>query len=286
MIEKDVVVKNRIFISGSIVVLAVIACVVPGLSQPVAPTLDVNNLPTVIALTANAAMTQTAAVAPPVAAETSIPSGATQAVDLTRVTTLEQSPGESTKFTDSEAGFVVTYPKGWLTLRPNSEEFNSALANEAVKNEMLHDQMESDQTDYEPGFDRLYSYALLPDIEKNSMFGASSIAWDSTDTSPIDENSMGDFFRDLETSGGIPGFRTETARVYENANRVKLIEVGGPFTIGDEQGGFLPVYVTAFFFRPSHDGVVMILFTYLKDYELQIHSDALAVIDSIELLGQ
>ena len=191
--------KNRIFISGSIVVLAVIACVVPGLSQPVAPTLDVNNLPTVIALTANAAMAQTAAVAPPVAAETSIPSGATQAVDLTRVTTLEQSPGESTKFTDSEAGFVVTYPKGWLTLRPNSEEFNSALANEAVKNEMLHDQMESDQTDYEPGLDRLYSYPLLPDIEKNSMFGASSIAWDSTDTSPIDENSMGDFFRDLET---------------------------------------------------------------------------------------
>lgn len=81
--------------------LAIIACVVPGLGQPAAPTLDVNNLPTVIALTANAAMTQTAAAAPPIPAETSIPSGATQAVDLTGVTTLEQLPGESMKFTDS-----------------------------------------------------------------------------------------------------------------------------------------------------------------------------------------
>jgi len=111
--------------------------------------------------------------------------------------------------------------------------------------------MESDQADYEPGFDRLYSYPLLPDIEKNLMFGASMLQWDSTDSSPIDENSMANFFKDLETSGAIPGFRTDTARVYENGNHIKLIEVGGPFTISDGQGGFVPFYVTAVFFQAN-----------------------------------
>lgn len=277
--------KTRYY-SAVFVLIFVMACVVPGLGQPAAPTLDVNNLPTVIALTANAAVTQTAAAAPPTPAGTSIAAEAPPAVDLTGVTTLEQLSGESIKFTDSEAGFTVTYPNGWLTVRPNSAEFNSAQEKETARNETLRSQMESDVADYEPGLDRLYSYILRPDLEKNFMFGASKVQWDATDSSPIDENSMGDFFRSLETSGAIPGFRTDTARVYENRNQVKLIEVGGPFTISDGQGGFVPFYVTAVFFRPAHDGVVMILFTYWKDYKLPISSDVLNVIDSIELAGQ
>jgi len=282
---KDIILKNRIFISGLIVLLAVIACVVPGLSQPAAPTLDVNNLPTVIVLTANAAMAQTAAVAPPTPAGISDPSGTAEVIDLTAVTTLEQLPDGSTKFTDTEVGFTVTFPKGWLNLRPNSEEFNAALANEAAKNELLRVQMELDLKDYDPE-DRLYSYPVLPEIEKNYMFGFSSIQWDPGDTTPIDQNSMGDFLRSLETSGAIPGFRTDTAQVYESGSQVTLIEVGGPFTISDGQGGFIPFYVTSVFFRPAHGGVVMMLFTYLKDFKLDVHTDLMSVIDSVELVGQ
>ncbi|CAG0996515.1 hypothetical protein ANAEL_02627 [Anaerolineales bacterium] len=277
--------KIKIFISGSIVFLAVIACVVPGLGQPAAPTLDVNNLPTVIALTAHAAMTQTAAVAPPTPAGISDPSGTAEVIDLTAVTTLEQLPDGSTKFTDTEVGFTVTFPKGWLTLRPNSEEFKVALENEAAKNDLLRSQMELDLKDYDPE-DRLYSYPVLPEIEKDYLFGFSSIQWDPGDTTPIDQNSMGDFLRDLETSGAIPGFRTDTAQVYESGRQVPLIEVGGPFTISDGQGGFIPFYMTSVFFRPTHGGVVLMLFTYLKDYKLDVHTDLISVIDSVELVGQ
>jgi hypothetical protein len=279
--------KAKICVSSSILLFVVLACALPGIGQSAAPVIDPASIPTVIVLTANAAATQTAEVAPPVpAGSTAAVAGASQAADLTTVTTLEQLPNESAKFTDNEAGFTVTYPKGWLTVRPNSAEFKLAQETEAAKNETLKKQMDADVNDYEAGYDRLCSYPLLPDIEKNFMFGASQVTWDAADTTPINENSMGEFFRNLETSGTIPGFRTDTAQVYENAKHVNLIEVGGPFTISDGKGGFVPFYVTAVFFRPAHNGVVSILFTYLKDQTLPLRTDTAAVIDSIELTGQ
>jgi len=283
--RKDVVMKTRNFISVLFVLFTMLACVVPGLGQPA--NLDMENLSTVIVSTANAAMTQTAAVASPIPAETALPlSEATEIPETTGPTgTLEELPNGSTKFTD-EVGYVVVFPKGWLTLRPNSEEFDAAFAKAATKNETLHGQMEIDQAAYEPGFDRLYSYTLLPDIEKNSLFGATVLGLDSDDTTPIDEAFMGEFIDVMETSGIIPGFRTDTARPYENGNQVKMIEVGGIFSISDNQGGFIPFYVTSVFFKPTHGGVIMMLFTYLKDYKLQIYGDVMSVVESVELVGQ
>lgn len=275
--------KIRKFISGSMLLFAMLACVIPGLNQT--PPLDKNNLSTIIASTANAAMTQTAAAAPPVPAETELPTS--EVVGTPEVTgTLENLPNESTQFTDAESGFVVVFPKGWLTVRPNSEEFNSALEKEAARNEVLRDQMEMDLADYEPVLDRLYSYPLLPEIEKNVMFGASILQWELENTTPINESSVGAFIDVFEDSGSIPGFRTDTATFYENGNHVNMIEIGGIFSINDGQGGFIPFYVTAIFFKPAHNGVVMMLFTYLKDFKLEIYSDISSVIQSVELVDQ
>jgi hypothetical protein len=272
-------IKN--YITGSVLFLAMLACVVPGLGQPVPPAIDPSEIPTIVVLTANAAITQTAAVAPPpLLTETTTP-------DPSAINgTIEQLSNGSTKYTDNEVGFEITYPAGWLTLRPNSDEFSSALANEAVKNDMLREQMEADLADYEAGVDRLYSYPVLPDIEKNYAFGFSNIEWDLNDTKPVDEYSMGELVRALESSGAIPGFRADTAQVYENVGYVKLLEVGGQFSMSDGQGGILPFYVTIVFFKPTSDSTIRMTFTYLKDYKLPIASDVMSVINSIKLLGQ
>jgi hypothetical protein len=272
------IMKTKHFVVSFILLFTLMACAFPGMGQPAAlPTFDPNSIPTMVALTANAAMAQTAAAPPPATLDA--------AFSLSQ-TTLEPLPDGSAKYTDNEVGFEVIFPTGWLTVRPNSEEFDVALNKEATKIEALQSQMQADKSNYEVGRDRVYSYPLLPDIEKNFMFGASISKWDPNDSSAIDENSMGDFYRGLETSGTIPGFRTDTARVNENGNHVKMIEVGGPFTISDGQGGFIPFYVTCVFFRPTHGGVVMMLFTYLKDYKLSISNDVMSIIDSITLLGQ
>ena len=273
--------KTKNYVTGAVLFLAMLACVVPGLSQPASPAIDPSTIPTIVVLTANAAVTQTAAAAPP-SPQTETPTPDPSAINGT----IEQLPNGSTKYTDDAAGFEITYPAGWLTLRPNSDEFNSALKKEAAKNDMLRYQMEADLADFEAGVDRLYSYPLRPDLEKNSAFGFSEIEWDTNTPDPIDENSMGQMVRTLESSGAIPGFRADTAQVYENVGNVKVIEVGGQFSISDGKGGITPFYFTAVFFKPSDNSIIRISFSYLKDYKLTIGSDVMSVITSIKLLGQ
>jgi hypothetical protein len=99
-IKRNVIMKTKHYIMSSILLFALMSCALPGVSQPVTlPTFDPNAIPTMVALTANAAMAQTATatpLAPP---------------DLSK-TPLEKLPDGSTKYTDTEIGFEITFPAG------------------------------------------------------------------------------------------------------------------------------------------------------------------------------
>ena len=261
----------------TLLLISTFACAIPGLDAPVPAPFDPDALSTVVGLTADAAVTQTAAVAPPLPMETMAGLSGT---------TIEKLSDGSTKYTDYEAGIEVVFPAGWLTLRANSDEFNAALNKEAAKNELLRAQMELDLAEYEPGAHRLYSYPLRPDIEKNTAFGFSKLKWDSEDSEPIDESSMGSVVRNLESSGAIPGLRVDTAQLYENGNQVKVIEIGGQFSFSNDQGEIIPFYYSAVFFKPTSGSTVRISLVYLKDYKLPIYEDVTSVINSIKLLDE
>ena len=268
--------KIKYFLAISMIFVSMVACVIPGASQP--PQIDQNSLSTAIVQTVSAATTQTAAA----------PTGQPPTPTLPPVneTNLEKLPDGSVKFTHVSGGYEVTFPKGWLTVRPNSEEFKEAYARDAAKNSLLLGQMDYDVSAYEDGFSQLHSYALRPDIEKNFLFGFSTVRWDSQDTLSLNESSMGELARELETSGVIPGFRVDTAQIYETVNAVKVIEIGGQFSLSDGQDGVIPFYMTAIFFKPTTDTLTRITFTYLKDYTSQLSVDINSAIISVKLLGQ
>lgn len=273
--------KTRPFFVIGMMLLSAFACVIPGVNQP-AP-IDPASLPTIVVLTVNAATTQTAA-----ASGGQIPSGepsATLPPDVNE-TSLEPQPDGSVKFIHITGGYEVTYPTGWLTVRPNSEEFNAAYSKDAAKNPLLLGQMDYDANAYEAGYEQLYSYALRPDIEKNFLFGFSTVRWDSQDTLALNEAAMGELARELETSGTIPGFRVDTAQIYETSNHIEVIEIGGQFSLSDGQDGVIPFYMTAVFFKPTAGTLTRITFTYLKDYKLDLSLDVSDTIISIKLLGQ
>lgn len=269
----------------TLLLISTLACAIPGLGAPAPAPFDPGALSTVVGLTANAAVTQTALVAQPLSTEV-VSGDAAPGLPETVVATLEQLSDGSTKYTDNEVGIEVVFPAGWLTLRANSDEFNSALKKEALKNELLRAQMELDLTEYEPGTHRLYSYPLRPDIEKNTAFGFSKLRWDLEDIVPINENSMGELVRGLESSGAIPGLRVDTAQVYENGNQVKVIEIGGPFSFSNDLGEIIPFYYSAVFFKPTSSSIVRISLVYLKDYKPQLYEDVKLIINSIKLLNQ
>lgn len=264
-----------------VMLIAVLACAIPGISQP-AP-LDPATLPTIVVLTVNAATTQTAAANPIVPSDP----GVVEATPLpVNETGMEAQADGSVKFVHVSGGYEITYPVGWLTVRPNSEEFNAAYANDASRNSTLLDQMNSDMEAYDPEFDQLFSYILRPDLIKDTLFGFSDLDWDANDNNTIDEVTMGKLIDNIETSMAIPGFRLDTAQIYENPNGVKLLELGGQFSISDGQDGILPFYTTIIFFKPAETTSTRVSFTYLKDFKPELQPDVTNVINSIRLLGQ
>jgi hypothetical protein len=271
--------KIKKYIAGSVLFFTILACVVPGLSQPAPSAFDPSTIPTMVALTADAAMTQTAVALPtPAQTPTRLPP--------TAGTNLEGLPDGSTKFADSKTGFEVIFPAGWLTLRSNSEEFNLALLNEAANNEFLRKQMEFDKADFEPEFDCLNSYPLRPDLEENFVFGYAELELDTNDPLPFDSNFMGELVRDLESSGIFPGFRAETAQIYENENLVNLLEVSGSFSMSNSLGEVVPHYHTSVYFKPTANSSALLSFTYLKEYQQSMQADVKSIITSIRLLNQ
>jgi len=267
--------KTKHYVMSFTLFFALMACTLPGVSQPAAlPTFDANAIPTLVALTADAAISQTAVAQSLV---TPTPEGMTSI-------TIEQAEDGTTQYNDHDGDFEVIFPVGWLAVRPNSDEFNITLASAGANNPMLQNQMTSDQAGYDPNHDRLYSYVLRPDIGKNSLFGFSKLVWDSNDTSAIDNDALGAVVQSLEASNAIPGFRADTAQVRENRNAVPLIEVGGRFTMSDGQGGTVPFYTTIIFFKPTPASLTRITFTFMQDHNEQISADVNSVIESIKMI--
>jgi hypothetical protein len=253
------------------VLIAIVACVLPGQAAPPAPApaVDVNALSTAVAGTAQAAANQTAAVQP-------------TGTGLTG-TTIEQLEDGTTRYSDYDGGFEMVFPAGWLAVRPNSEEFNTALTHEAKGNKALHDQMTADQAGYDAEFDRLYAYILRPDLKKGALFGFSKLTWDSQDTLSIDSVSMGNLVRDLESPSGIPNFRADTAQLHQDGT-VPLMEIGGPFTMTASDGGAVALYTTIVFFKPSSSSTARITFTFVQDHHTEVYTDVSSVLASIRII--
>ncbi|MGE5774966.1 MAG: hypothetical protein ACM33V_02035, partial [Chloroflexota bacterium] len=158
--------KHRFYQTLSVLVLlgAVVACASPGQAVQSTPaanqSIDSKAVGTAVAGTAQVAAQQTAS-----SGELFAPrkSGAT----------IELLPDGTSRYVDHDAGFEITFPAGWLSVRPNSEEFDAALAGQGAANSMLRDQMTADLAGYQANYDRLYSYILRPDIIKDFLLGFS-----------------------------------------------------------------------------------------------------------------
>lgn len=116
----------------------VLACVMPNLSQPASMPADPLSIPTIVVLTADAALTQTASAAPspapetPTSAPTQTPTATTAPVFSPYGSALVPQADGTVLFIDQKSGFQMTFPANWVVLRPNHDEYYSLSVNEAV----------------------------------------------------------------------------------------------------------------------------------------------------------
>lgn len=198
---------------------------------------------------------------------------------------LEKQPEKTTRFTDYNGGYEITFPVGWLAVRPGDEEFNTVLATEGAKNAMLADQMKTDISLYDTNRHRVFSYPLRPDIKKDAIFGFSKIGLEMDDV-PINNNSMGVWVRSFEASNTSPGLRVTATKIEKNGNGISFMVVKGRFSLKTESGDLIPFSITSFFFKPTPDSLVSVTITVLQDYQKQLSPDLDAIRESIKLLGQ
>lgn len=258
--------------SAWMILIAMAACVVPGQAvQPApVPSIDANAIATAVEGTAQAAAQQ---------ADPAQPSPAATAMTGT---VIENAADGTTAYIDYDGGFAVSFPAGWLALKPNSEEFNNVLAKEGAANQMLGDQMKFDLTQTDANFDPLYVYILRPDLKKNFLFGLTDVIWISEDTRPLDSVTLGELVRNAEATSKFAGFHADTAQVHNG--EITTIEIGGPYKKGNAQGEIISYYKTYIYFKPSSNSLVLLTFLIPQDYRTQLSSDVNFVIASIRIV--
>ncbi len=111
-----------------VMLLAIVACMLPGQAAPPAPAMDPFTIETVVAGTAQAAEQQTQQANP-------VPATPTIASTATITPTPKISPSGtslapladgSTQFIDYAAGMQMVFPPGWLAIRVGEEEYYAA----------------------------------------------------------------------------------------------------------------------------------------------------------------
>lgn len=153
--------KIKSYIASSILFFTLLACVVPGLSQPAAsPAFDVEAISTVVVLTANALQTQSAVAATPTLFETSTPTfvpaepaTATPKISLSG-TSLLLRDDQTILFTDRQAGVELIIPAGWMPVRVNEQEYLDAFSSNAAADLAIRERLNRIQT-FDPAWFRL-----------------------------------------------------------------------------------------------------------------------------------
>lgn len=149
------------YIASSILFFTLLACVVPGLSQPAAsPAFDLEAISTVVVLTANALQTQSVVAATPTLFETSTPTfvpaepaTATPKISLSG-TSLLLRDDQTTIFTDRQAGVELIIPAGWMPVRVNEQEYLDAFSSNAAADMAIRERLNRIQT-FDPAWFRL-----------------------------------------------------------------------------------------------------------------------------------
>lgn len=143
--------KIKNYITSSILFFSIMACVVPGLSQPAAPpTFDLSTIPTMVVLTANALEAQTAVAALQVPLETPTLTPAESGSATPRIslsgTSLFLRDDQTTVFTDRQAGIEFIIPAGWMPIRVNEQEYFDAFVSDAATDPVIYDRLIQIQT--------------------------------------------------------------------------------------------------------------------------------------------
>jgi hypothetical protein len=177
---------------GMLLLLALLACVIPGQAGTPPPAADPNALSTFIAGTAQVLAVQTeqaATLSAPSMTPTLIPTGTMTPTPQISVekTTLETQADQSTVFTDYKAGIQITFPAIWMPFRVGEKEYYDAWESDFIKNNQMYiDDLSQLQTSDVAVF-RLFAFDIRPGYVFNERYSGINVVYHGGDFRTLEE---------------------------------------------------------------------------------------------------
>lgn len=175
---------------GVVILLAVLACVLPGQTLQPTPDLGPNAVASAIAGTAQAASTQTEQARPVTSTATSVPTqGPTSTPRISEVsgTALQVREDQSTLFVDYRAGIQLVIPPGWLALRLNEDEYFKAFTLDVVtQNRQIMERLDVTR-DLDPVYFRLDAIDIRPEHDSDVIIPNINVIFQPGDVRSLDK---------------------------------------------------------------------------------------------------
>jgi hypothetical protein len=205
----------------SLLVLAALACAVPGggtVSVPT-PTVDPAQLDAMVAETVAAVLQQTASAATPTQSVTATVEPTATSTPLQQSSITTQGDG-TTLFADEKAGFSLTVPPGWLAVRIDQIEYYDAFslpqaADPSVQTALM------DINDLDPNVFRLFIFDLQDGHVQNGFVNNINVIWslDATLALETDEEIKATA---EELPAVIPGLTVTSAAISETTSGIPV----------------------------------------------------------------
>ena len=271
--------KIKNYITGSILFFTMLACVVPGLSQPAAsPAFDQDALSTVVVLTANALEAQSAVAATPTLFETSTPTfvpaepvTATPKVSLSG-TSLLLRDDQTTVFTDRQAGVELIIPVGWMPIRVNEQEYLDAFSSNAAADLAIRERLNRIQT-FDPAWFRLDAIDVQAGHVINGAPTFMSVIFQQNDSRSLEEVA-----RD-EKVKSFTNYKSISSGYQQAVNGIKILVVEQSWAVTTGT----TYYKGVFFKIPS--GLVVLDFYAPLEFKDTVLPDFEKVVNSFVLLN-
>ena len=268
--------KKRIFFI-SLIFLMTIACVVPGLSSTsptplFAPTVDTGAIETRVGGTVSAVIAQTEQAQPTVTATFPATPPPTSTQTSTATSTPEANPSQSTLtqqadgstlFADEFAGYEITIPTDWLTVRVDGQEYLDAFSLDEAADTNIQQSLLSVQAE-DPNTFRLLAVDTQAEHIQNDFVTDMRFVLDGQKNIDLSSDAMLTIAEKIPASAEVFRFEVTSVEIITSPSGVQfgVIEAKSSFT--NPEGAEVPIYQKRVFFN-TESGTQSIIFTTVTD---------------------
>ena len=288
--------KNRTFFISLIFLVTITACVLPGLSStpptPIfAPTVDTGLIETRVARTVSAAIAQTERAQPTATATFPATPPPTPTPASTETPTPQANPSQSTLtrqedgstlFADEHAGYEITIPAEWLSVRVDGQEYLDAFSMEEAANANIQQSLLSIQNE-DPNIFRLLALDTQAAHIQNDFVTDMRFVLDETKNIDLTSDADLQAIAEKVPASAAPfRFEVTSAKIITSASGIPfgVIEAESSFT--SPTGTDVPIYQKQVFFI-GKSGTQSITFTTLVDLKETLLPAFDAMLETIKI---